>query len=406
MPSYNQAGYLREAVESCLAQSDPDWELWILDNSSDESPEVMRGFSDPRIHFIHDPARMDPGTCLNRLLKLAQGDCFSYVHTDNRLGSRYVEELHHVLKGRQRTLAYCDHWVIDAQGRRIALERRPTWDLGNLLGGHGLGVPFAATRDLAEVVGGFSSEDLADDVRFSDLAWGQGAWIHLREPLMDYRVHPQSRTEQGGSSSVLQAILRAHARALPGLQARGLDPLSAMGQRLAELLRQLDLAAAEVWLRKLGPWPAWAGQEPALAPLWERGLIRLPNFGASRGGPSSLPRSLDWFNQKLRLLPLQERVNQLYVEFRSVLLGWAYLQLGEAQKGPVDLQLAAPTLGTLWGGRILERDLGWSIRLAPDQAWPSWCRWTAGDARAQLRLEADGAAELCSQILAQDGVNP
>lgn len=396
MPSYNQADYLRAAVQSCLNQSDPDWELWILDNSTDASPEVMKAFPDPRIHFIHEPTRMDPGTCLNRLLALSQGELFSYIHTDNLLGPRYVERMRAVLGGRSRALAYCDHWVIDGQGRRIGLERRPTWELGNLLGGHGLGVPFAATRDLADSVGGFSSEDLADDVRFSDLAWGLGEWIHLREPLMDYRIHDRSRTESEGGNGVLKAILRAHARALPALQARGCDPLRAMAGRLGELALELDLAAAEAWLRKVGPWPSAWGAEPRLAKLWERGLVRLPNFGASRGGPRAWPRDFGWISERFRLLSLQEGINGIYPEFRSVLLGWAWLSAGEPAS-PVRVRLQNLELSTLWAGRLLERDLGWSIEVEPGLHPPAWCRWPLGEGAGPavgLGLEAGIPATL------------
>ena len=60
MPSYNQAHYIASAVDSVLAQDDADWVLWIIDNSSDRTPEVMRNYSDdPRIHFVHIPQRMD-----------------------------------------------------------------------------------------------------------------------------------------------------------------------------------------------------------------------------------------------------------------------------------------------------------------------------------------------------------
>ena len=71
MPSYNQAHFIGEAVVSVLAQEDPDWELWILDNSTDTTPQVMAAFTDPRIHFIHEPRRMDPGLCLNEMLRMA-----------------------------------------------------------------------------------------------------------------------------------------------------------------------------------------------------------------------------------------------------------------------------------------------------------------------------------------------
>jgi len=79
------ARFIGEAVASVLGQDDPDWELWILDNSTDETPQVMEAYRDERIHFVHEPARMDPGSCLNWMLERAVGEHFSYIHTDNRL---------------------------------------------------------------------------------------------------------------------------------------------------------------------------------------------------------------------------------------------------------------------------------------------------------------------------------
>jgi len=85
----------RHALLCCCSwgKDDPDWELWIVDNSSDKTPEVMRQFTDPRIHFNHIPTRMDPGSCLNWMLERATGRDFSYVHTDNNLHVSYVRRM-------------------------------------------------------------------------------------------------------------------------------------------------------------------------------------------------------------------------------------------------------------------------------------------------------------------------
>src|SRR5690606_3476394 len=77
MPSYNQSHYIGSAIDSILAQEDPDWELWIVDNSSDDTPAVVQKYQDVRIKFFHIPERMDPGTCLNWALQRAEGRDFS-----------------------------------------------------------------------------------------------------------------------------------------------------------------------------------------------------------------------------------------------------------------------------------------------------------------------------------------
>ena len=53
MPSYNTARFIAASVRSVLAQTYTRWELIIVDDcSSDDTEEVIAGFSDPRIIFV------------------------------------------------------------------------------------------------------------------------------------------------------------------------------------------------------------------------------------------------------------------------------------------------------------------------------------------------------------------
>lgn len=272
MPSYNQASYIKEAVDSVLTQDDADWELWILDNSSDSTPQVMAAYSDPRIHFIHEPERMDPGTCLNEMLRMAQGDHFSYIHTDNRLLPNYVAAFRRALERDPMALAYCDQFNIDEHGRRRVRSKRPSvFTLPRLFSWDSLGSPFAATTKLASAVGGFSADDLADDIYFSLKADGLGPRIHVPEALVEYRAHGGSRTEALGFNAVAQAIYRSvikvygmrdpklpdpFAGTLPEIQ-RHVKLAYAQARSLAsELLARIPVDAA-VWIDGTGPASFW-----------------------------------------------------------------------------------------------------------------------------------------------------
>jgi hypothetical protein len=126
---------------------------------------------------------MDPGSCLNQLLSLSQGEHFSYVHTDNCLRPNYVRELRKALSGHPLTLAYCDYCEIDAAGDgRRRRRRRAEVPAASLFSFESIGVPFAATTALAREVGGVSSEDLADDVFFVMRADGLGPRVHVARP--------------------------------------------------------------------------------------------------------------------------------------------------------------------------------------------------------------------------------
>jgi len=275
MPSYNQAHFIREAVESVLKQEDPGWELWILDNSSDETPKVMASFTDPRIHFLHEPRRMDPGTCLNLMLEKAKGRGrdFAYIHTDNRLLPCFVGDHREALAGHPLSLAACDYWEMDEQGRRTKIRRRPEpFPLGRLFSVDSIGVPFAATLELAERLGGFSSDDLADDVLFVLRADAIGPRVHLHKPQMEYRVHEGSRFLSGGHLRVHRAIhksvLKAYAERPAGVPdpfEGGLDRARAFADRAARMARtHLALGPnleSGVWIEGTGPasfWLAWA----------------------------------------------------------------------------------------------------------------------------------------------------
>lgn len=385
MPSFNQARFIREAVESCLAQTDKDWELWILDNSSDETPQVMAGYSDPRIRYFHEPRRMDPGACLNWMLDQAEGRDFAYIHTDNILHSSFVAKCREALSKHPLSLCYCGHRVIDEEGHTGDLDRRWDYDLGNVLGCQGLGVSFAATKALAEKVGGFSGDDLADDVLFCSSSFGLGPWTHLNEVLVDYRIHRESRTESGGKGKVLMAILAAQEKALSHLEARGLDPLEAMESRIQQLKSSLEHAAeSEVDRLALKRW--WSG--PALNGLWNEKLLRLSGFGSRRGGIKSRPPVAGklglarWLWLRFRLRGLQRRISAVQAEFRSIVVALAWLRAKRARLEPSGVHVAASDPMTLWAAQWLRRDLGWEPVLAQGLGGVSTeLSWDRGEAR-------------------------
>lgn len=400
MPSFNQAHYIREAVDSILSQDDPDWELWIVDNSTDNTPEVMASYGDPRIKFHHIPRRMDPGSCLNWMLERAEGRDFSYVHTDNNLRPDYVRACRAALAGDPLSLAYCDMKVIDDDGKRIGVSRRGAFDLPRLLSLSPLGVPFAATTELARKLGGFSCDDVADDVLFCIRAYGFGTWKYLREPLMDYRLHAGSRTEGfGGPSKVQHVFLKTFAKVIPELEARGLQPKQEMLRALQEIGDDYRLAAEDLALRFHELGISWWGGDDYLDEFWKAGLATLPWFkvrdGAPRrvaiwselGGKRYNPVSLWRLRKRMRGMKgvLRDKADR----YRTVLASLACLQFG--YEG-VTLTAGASDAMTLWACFMLSKDLGWRVELA--QPAPPGIRWprAKGPVKAWIDLSGRGAA--------------
>jgi hypothetical protein len=360
MPSFNQARFIGEAVDSVLAQEDPDWELWILDNSTDETPQVMAPYRDGRIHFVHEPARMDPGTCLNWMLERVTGEHFSYIHTDNRLLPSFVGAHRRALAAHPLALAVCDYWEITEAGQRRKLRRRQDpFPLRRLFSVDTIGVPFAATVELARRLGGFSASDLADDVLFVLRADPLGPRVHLHQPQMEYRVHGASRFLASGAGRVQQAILRSIVQAYRERRDAGgtlPDPFAggdvrarahvawAVPMALVRADRLLAGAGAgPLWIHGTGPdsfWLAWAcfrrgrGVDGFLDPA-EGQLLGLPVRAQAPAGAVTLrPRARRGAGESLRWLlrglpPLDHPLKRLPGDVMCALLV-PYLAAGPA----------------------------------------------------------------------------
>lgn len=84
MGVYNGAKFLREAVESVLGQTFGDFEFLITDDgSTDQSADILRQFSDPRIK-VHTNAQNEGLTrCLIRGLSQARGKYIARMDADD-----------------------------------------------------------------------------------------------------------------------------------------------------------------------------------------------------------------------------------------------------------------------------------------------------------------------------------
>ena len=84
IPSYNHEKYISETIESILNQTFQDFEIIITDDgSSDNTVNVIKKFSDPRIKlFVFDE---NQGACkaLNNCIINSKGEYFAYVSSDD-----------------------------------------------------------------------------------------------------------------------------------------------------------------------------------------------------------------------------------------------------------------------------------------------------------------------------------
>ncbi len=84
IPTCNRAATLLRAIASVQAQTDPDWELLVVDDaSSDETPALLAALSDPRIRVLTLPRQ--GGACAARNLGIAEarGEYIALLDSDD-----------------------------------------------------------------------------------------------------------------------------------------------------------------------------------------------------------------------------------------------------------------------------------------------------------------------------------
>jgi len=76
IPTYNQAGFIREAIDSALAQTYPELEVIVCDDaSSDETYQVVASIKDRRLKYIRNPINLGrTNNYKNLLYNHATGD--------------------------------------------------------------------------------------------------------------------------------------------------------------------------------------------------------------------------------------------------------------------------------------------------------------------------------------------
>lgn len=83
MPVYNCAGTVAQAIGSILNQTFQDWELIIIDDSTDNTFEIIASFEDPRIIVTKGDGKKGLPIRLNECISRAKGRFFARMDGDD-----------------------------------------------------------------------------------------------------------------------------------------------------------------------------------------------------------------------------------------------------------------------------------------------------------------------------------
>lgn len=121
MPVYNCEKYLREAIDSILAQTYTNFELLLInDGSTDKSREIILSYTDKRIRYIENETNLKLIATLNKGIDLAEGEYIARMDGDDVIPrNRFEVQMNYMLK--HPSVDLCSVWanVIAEDGRRI-----------------------------------------------------------------------------------------------------------------------------------------------------------------------------------------------------------------------------------------------------------------------------------------------
>ena len=118
IPVYNGANYVREAIDSALAQTSTDHEVLVVNDGSRDggaTAEVARSYGD-RIRYI-EKENGGVSSALNRGIAEMRGEWFCWLsHDDRHLPEKTARQLGYLDRNPGVRIVGCDFDLIDAQG--------------------------------------------------------------------------------------------------------------------------------------------------------------------------------------------------------------------------------------------------------------------------------------------------
>jgi glycosyltransferase involved in cell wall biosynthesis len=261
VPTRDRSRMLEIALRSVMRQRDVQIEVIVVDDaSSDDTPEVVAAFGEPRLRLLRNPVSTGPGEARNRGASEARGEWLAFLDDDDMWAPTKLSRQIGTATDGGSLWVYAGSVNVDDDLRIIHGRPPPDAEVvmatlrrSNAIPGGGSNV--IVRRRAFEEIGGF-------DERFSPCEDWE-LWIRMmrlgppaavRDRLMAYRVHA------GGRSRDVEAIVRA-ARRIElehettvdwGLFHRWLAQRSARGGDRGQALREFARAALAGQAREVG----------------------------------------------------------------------------------------------------------------------------------------------------------
>ena len=198
----NGSAFLRDALDSVIAQGFTDWELIAWDDrSTDNSAQIVAEYGDPRVHYYLSPAETPLGKARDLAIRQSRGEWLAFIDQDDLWLPNKLEK--------QIALAAPDVGLI--YGRTLMFDRRgelrdydyahefeclPEGEIFQQLFRHGCFIAMSSAmlrRSAVEQIGGIPDEIqvVPDYFLYTAIAHRYRARA-VQDVICRYRVHAAS----------------------------------------------------------------------------------------------------------------------------------------------------------------------------------------------------------------------
>ncbi|MDQ0216408.1 glycosyltransferase involved in cell wall biosynthesis [Oikeobacillus pervagus] len=218
IPTYNRPFYFQLALQSALAQTYPNIEIVVGDNSdNDQTTKIMEHYlGNPNIKYFRNERNIGPVRNQQKCFDISTGEYINYLMDDDLFHPQKIEKMmHYFLNYKDITLVTSHKQLIDDRGAIFQLNMSPYTSLyqdDTVLDGYTLGNMILKDKinyigaptmvlfrkwDLDEPFGVFAGKQSQNNVDVA--SWlnllAKGKAVYMAQALSSFRVHKNQLTQ-------------------------------------------------------------------------------------------------------------------------------------------------------------------------------------------------------------------
>lgn len=202
MNCYNGERYLRQALDSVVAQSFKDWEIIFWDNASSDTTAAIARDYDPRLRYFCSQSTIPLGAARRQAMLQAKGEWVAFLDCDDYWLPHKLERQLEVVEGSNHILCYAGIVEVNPDGskiREVLPQCETGWMLEKQLTQFDINILTSLIRRsiLAEFGLNFDDKVTASEEYnlFVRMA-AKGTFAAIHEILASWRVSPGSLTDR------------------------------------------------------------------------------------------------------------------------------------------------------------------------------------------------------------------